>query len=354
MNEERLGPLGRFVLRLWRMRVTSSVLMFVVTFFLTDTVGHFRRSGPYASLILLVGFGFLALSLLIFLQRLLTMIPPAALGPALEETERYAVLVALNLIILNLLAPVAELLSFLPVTPLIKVILLAISRLSGQLLFGLFVAGIGLLALLVLVRILDRVVLRTPAARQVARAIHRGAIGALALYGLYGVVLAYNGSLDTGAATEHRTEVLRMRGWPPMMQWAELRGWEAGQPTSRVYVFPGRDGFQMTRPMVGQPVIVRIRPGLLGIPWVDTMRPDPSYQAEAILQAAPTAGRVRRELILRLIHNGQWADALAQTTIHHQQYPHDRTGLTAIVDAFRAASRAGEVSRLEELMREAG
>src|SRR5260370_6170776 len=156
-----MGPFGQWVVRVLRRRVVSSALLFLVAFFLTDTVGHFRRPGEYLSLGLLIGLAFLVLSLLIFLQRLLTMTPSENLRPALEEAERYAALVALNLILLNLLAPVAGLLSLLPANPLIHDVLIAISRLSARLLFALFVVGVGLLAILMVVRILDPGALRT-------------------------------------------------------------------------------------------------------------------------------------------------------------------------------------------------
>jgi hypothetical protein len=346
-----MGPFGQWVVRVLRRRVVSSALLFLVTFFLTDTVGHFRRPGEYLSLGLLVGLAFLVLSLLIFLQRLLTMTPSENLRPALEEAERYAALVALNLILLNLLAPVAGLLSLLPASPLIHGVLIAISRLSGRLLFALFVVGVGLLAILMVVRILDRVVLRTPPARRVARGIHRLAVGAIALYALYAIALAYNGGLDTAPAAEHRTEVVRMWGWPPFLQWADLRGWEPGHPITRIWVFTDRDGPEMAHLTPGQPVMVRVRPGFLGIAWVDTMRPDPSPQASAILRVAPTAGLVRRELIRSRLREGRWAEALEETETHHRQYPRDSASLAEIAQILRAADRPREASTVEELGR---
>jgi hypothetical protein len=349
MSQPRMGRLGTLVVRLWRRPVVSSAVLLLITLCFTDSVGHFRRPGQYVSLGLLVGFGLLALSLLIFLQRLLTMTPPENLRPALEAAERFAALVALNLIMLNVLAPVAGVLSFLPSNPLIAGTLAAISRLSGRLLFMLFVLGVGFLVILVLVRVLDRVVLRAPAVRQVARGIHRAAVGVIGLYAVYGMVLAYNGSLDTGAAVEHRTTVVRVRGWSPMLQWADLQGWEPGRPLTRVWVFAARDRIQMTQQAAGQSVLVSVRPGFLGIPWVDTMRPDPSRQAQAILKAAPTASLVRRDLIKSLVREGRWAEALAETETHHRQYPRDRASLAEIAQILRAANRPGEAATVEEL-----
>jgi hypothetical protein len=66
---------------------------------------------------------------------------------------------------------------------------------------------------------------------------------------------------------------------------AELQSWR--RPSGREHVFLHRAEHQ--RLWVKEPVLVKVREGALGIPWVETIEEDRAVHLRQVLEIAPTA-----------------------------------------------------------------
>lgn len=337
------GTIDRAARRVLRLRVLSLFLLCVLTFWFAMMAGTYRTPNRLSALTILLGVIVLAFDALLLARRVSNATPSETSSHLLEVAGRYAPLVVLNLMVLNVLAPmigyVATLMSNISV---FKTGLTLLGRLSAQVLFGLFVLGIAGVLAVTAMRVLDRAVLRW---RPVERAVtlgDRAVVGLTALYCAWAMLLTFNGSFDRGASVaEHRSEILSVWGVPNTpLWWADVRSWNAPGGVKRVLIFPERDQVIPTLLSEGQRVRVRIRSGFFGLPWVESMRLDFEHELEPLVAAAPSAAAPRKQLINLLLRDGRWAEAATETAIYTRYHPGDRELVMRVAGALRAARQA--------------
>lgn len=349
------GTIDRAARRLLRLRVLSLFLLCVLTYWFATMAGTYRTPDRLSALTVLAGVIVLAFDALLLARRVSNATPSETSSHLLAVVGRYAPLVVLNLILLNVLAPVigyvATLMSNISV---FKTGLTLLGRLSARVLVVLFVLGIvGVLAVTAM-RLLDRAVLRW---RPVERAVtlgDRGIVALTAVYCAWAMLLTFNGSLDRGASVaEYRSEILRIWGGPTPMAplwWADVRSWDVPGGVKRVLIFPERDQVVPTLLSEGQRVRVRIRSGFLGLAWVESMRLDFEHEIEPLVAVAPSAAVPRRQLIELLLRDGRWAEAATHTAIYTRFHPGDRELVKRVAGALRAARQAEPAAELDRLV----
>jgi hypothetical protein len=264
--------------------------------------------------------------------------------------ERYAPLVVLNLMMLNVVAPVLGLVAgAMDYTSVLKAWLTLLGWLSGWVLFCLFALGlVGLLAVLGL-RLADRIMLRFGPASRVPAVVDRGIVALTAVFCAWAMALTFNGTFDHASATEHRSEILDVWGIPKTpLWWADIRSWDAPGGIKRVLIYPERDQMVPALLDAGQRVRVRIRPGFFGLRWVESMRLDFEHDLEPLVAAAPSAASPRKQLIAMLLRDGRWAEAATHTATYARHHPDDR-GFTAQVAAILRARQTEPATELNKV-----
>ena len=172
-RDERL--VDRAARWLSRLRVLAVFLLWVLTYWFAVMAGTYRLPGRLLALTILAGVVVLALDALLLARRVATATPSETSHHLIHVIERYAPLVVLNLMMLNVVAPVLGLVAgAMDSVSVLKAWLTLLGWLSGWVLFCLFALGIaGLLAVLGM-RLADRIMLRLappPAARHLRRGI---------------------------------------------------------------------------------------------------------------------------------------------------------------------------------------
>ena len=348
------GGLARATRRVLGMRVLCAFGVCVLTAWFASMVGTYRRPGFAQTFGVLLGASLLALALLRLVQRLRTAVRPSWLVPVLDHADRLALLLVVNLMLLTMLPG-------LPVAPLMPLGGLAmelglpmVARVSAGALYGLFIAGIvGLLAVLVL-RAGERAASHARWLHGTFRVADRAVLVAIVGYWLYGIALAFNGSLDRSPAVEHRTRIVGSAGIE-RIQWADVESWHTPGTTERVLIFveEDRDDLWRARVFPGQPVVVRLHAGLLGMPWVERMSVDQDRNLEALVAVAPTAATPRKRLVQALLREQRWDDALAHTRAYMEHYPDDHTFTLSVATSLRAAGRAEQAKLVDPHARQA-
>ncbi|HEX9418397.1 MAG TPA: hypothetical protein VGA81_05040 [Methylomirabilota bacterium] len=336
------GAIDRAARRVLRLRVLSLFLLCVLTFWFAVMTGTYRTPSRLSALTILLGVIVLTFDALLLARRVSNATLSETSSHLLDVGSRFAPLVVLNLMVLNVLAPVighvAALMSNISV---FKTGLTLLGWLSAQALFGLFVLGIAGVLAVTGMRLLDRAVLRW---RPVERAVtlgDRAIVGLTALYCAWAMLLTFNGSLDRGeSVAQHRSEILSVWGVPNTpLWWADVRSWDEPGGLKRVLIFPERDQVVPTLLSAGQRVRVRIRSGFFGLPWVESMRLDFEHELEPLVAAAPSAAAPRKQLIELLLRDGRWPEAATQTAIYTRYHPGDRVLVERVAGALRAAGQ---------------
>lgn len=347
------GTVDRATTRLLGQRVLPLCLLCVLTFWLAIAAGTYRTSGRLSALTIVAGFALLALDLLLLARRVSNVMPPETSGRLFEIIARYAPLVVLNLMMLNVLAPMlAYLAASMTRISLVKTALTSLGWLSAQCLFALFALGIAGVGAVAVMRLLDRAMLRWRPLEHVVTVADRAIVACTALFCAWAILLALNGSLDREKdVTEHQSEIVRMSGVAgTALWWADVRFPEAPGGFERVLVLPERDRVVPAFLAEGQHVRVRFRRGFFGMRWVESMRLDFEDDLEPLVAAAPSAATPRKQLIERLLREGRWAEVARQTVIYARYHPDDREVVRHVATALRTAKQAGPASELDRMV----
>lgn len=322
-------------------RVLSVALLCGLTLTSVVAAGGFRTPQWFFAPTLFAGAVLTGLTALLLARRIAIAAPSGSAHEVLDVAVRYAPLVVLNLMVLSVLAPVLGLIaSVMRPVSVWKVWLGLLGLLSAYALFCLFALGVvGLVAVLAM-RVLDRALRALGIAARGPALVDRALVGATAVYCLWAAVLACNGALDRGPASEHRSEIVDVWGLPgTFLWWADLRSGNGSGGIERVLIVPARDGLSPARLDPRQRMRVVTRPGRFGITWVETIAVDFGPDLEPLVAAAPTAGRPRRDLIARLIDEGRFADAARHTAIYAKHHPADRAFVAEVGETLRDAGR---------------
>jgi hypothetical protein len=344
------GVVGRLAQRLLRLRVVSVLLLGVLTYWFAVMAGTYRLPGRLLALTILAGVLVLALDALLLARRVATATPSETSHHLIHVIERYAPLVVLNLMMLNVVAPVLGLAAgAMDYVSFLRAWLTLLGWLSGWVLFCLFALGIvGLLAVLGL-RLADRIMLRFGPASRVPAMIDRGIVTLTAVFCAWAMALTFNGTFDGASATEHRSEIVAVWGIPSTpLWWADVRSWDAPGHVKRVLIDPERDKVVPALLEVGHRVRVRIRPGYFGLSWVESMHVDFDHDLEALVAAAPSAATPRKQLIAMLLRDGRWADAATHATTYARHHPDDRAFMAQVAAILRTPRQAEPATALDK------
>lgn len=194
-------------------------------------------------------------------------------------------------------------------------------------------------------------VLRLPSAGPLQRALLQawaGVCAVILLFAAYGAVLFVNGRWDRSRLAEHASVVKDVRGvdtelgyvLPP---WIELQAW-AGRGTTRLPLrWSERDEF-----WASQPVLVQVRTGALGIPWVARIERDEERQSRRILQSIPTAAVAWKNLTDFYLRRSRWAEGKAALLDYLKLYPNDYEFARGCSVSFVLARRSADAVEIME------
>ena len=345
------GVIGRAMLWLLRGRVVSALLVSGLGLWFIGVSGVYRAADPHLALGIAAGLGLTILTSIVLVYRIAVATPSDVSGRVIHVLERYAPLVVINLIVLNILAPlIGAAATLLGNMPFWRTYLTILGSLSAQGLCWLFALTIACVIAVAAMRLVDRAGRRWPPVARAVRIIDRVIIGGAAVYCVWGTVIILNGTFDRSPAVEHPGEIVRVWGIPLTgLWWADVRQPERANRVARVFVFPLHDGVGANSLAEGQHVRLRLRPGRFGIPWVESMRLDFEHELAALVAAVPSATMPRKWLIETLLRDGHWAEAAKQTQAYARYHPSDKAYIRRVVVALRQARQpavAADVGRL--------
>ena len=333
-------------------RILGALAGFAVAGWFGTMVYNFRVVGSAHAIGVVVGTVLMALWAVICVQRVMTATPPAWMRRLLEDGELVVGFVVLNLILMNVFSPFLMLLSQIWLgASLFPLMLGMAARLSGRVLFVTFVVATIALLWLSLTRLARHVAPASAALRRVQRAFRVVATSAVALYGIYATALSFNGSLDGPLAVEHRRELVAVTtvntplDFP--VSWIDLRA--ADGTLERITLIAGKDGVWAGYVDPGQAVVVRVRAGFFGIPWIESVALDEERRTELLVEAAPSAAEPRRALVALRLRQGRAADAVTHTRVYLGYYPRDTAFARTVAETLRGAGDAQSALELDRL-----
>ena len=347
------GILDADTTQLPRQRVLSLLLLCALTFWLAMMAGTYRTSNRLFALTMLAGVVVLACDLLLLAKRISNAMPPRWSNRAVEGAARWVPILLLGLIAISALAAAFGYVNASTLKlPLLERALSLTGELAARALFGLLLVGAagGLLAGTTMV--LGYAALRWPPVARTGAIVDRVVVGATALYCAWALLLTLNGSFDRSrVSTEHRGEIVKVWGFAtPSLWWADIRRVDAAGGFERVLLVPERDRVVPTLVSEGQRVRVRVRAGIFGLAWVESLRLDTDYGIAELVAAAPSAATPRQQLIELLLRDGRWAEAAAQAAIYARYHPRDRELVKRVAGALRAAKQTEPAAELDRMI----
>jgi hypothetical protein len=165
----------------------------------------------------------------------------------------------------------------------------------------------------------------------------------------YGAVTLVNGALDFSAPVEAKSQVVAIDGVEVdlgrsvAVSWVDLRSWRA-QGLERIFL---REA-ERRRTWPGQAVLVSVHRGALGIPWVSRVTRDDEVYFRQVLEVAPTATGPLKHLITFYLERQRWEAATAVALEYLRRYPDDYGYMGNIAARLGAARRTRESLTLLE------
>lgn len=231
-------------------------------------------------------------------------------------------------------------------------------RVPGTLLFMLPWLSLGLMSLSVVMLVNHFILGRSPGGpvrRALVRIEYWGSL-AILVFCCWSLFLFVNGSRDQFIPSRNRSEVrdvskraleINLGSLTPV-SWVKLRSWRDPRHDERVLLWDSeRDAV-----WIGRPVIVKVRPGALGIPWVSAIEEDREAYHKAVLAISPTATRSWKELIWFYLREGRPLEAAQAARRYRDLAPNDFRFLTSVSARLGEAGFAGEVITLLEPLAE--
>jgi tetratricopeptide (TPR) repeat protein len=162
---------------------------------------------------------------------------------------------------------------------------------------------------------------------------------------VYGLFLFSNSTFDISDATHHPSEIVRIGldeteiGLRVPFVWADVRSWRRPGQLERVLVRPE----ERERLWGGQAVVVSVRPGFHGVPWVTRIEGDVEKQSREILAVAPDAAQIRKDLAEFYIRLGRFTEAALTTREYARRFPDDRDFPVRIARLLTTRERSADV-----------
>jgi hypothetical protein len=177
-------------------------------------------------------------------------------------------------------------------------------------------------------------------------------VGAFALYGL---VCYVNGAFDRSAPVEVHTQVVHIgraeAAFHEVLRyaWTDFWSWTPSGGAERMLL----SASERATLWPGQGVIMDVRAGALGIPWVTRVRRDEEWQYRRVLEIAPTAAGARKALVDLYIARGRWPEAAAAALEYRRHYPKDYEYLRRVASTLMFVGQdAAAVALVEPFARD--
>jgi len=141
----------------------------------------------------------------------------------------------------------------------------------------------------------------------------------------YSLVIFVNGQGNSGALIPQKSKIRTIADvqddWLRYVPytWFELQSWEDPENTVRIFWEPDVDD----QLYPGQPVLVQLQKGLLGIPWVKEVVADKEAYARRVFKISPTASGAWQELVDYYLDTHQWDNALKAAQHYMRLFPQD-------------------------------
>jgi tetratricopeptide (TPR) repeat protein len=229
-------------------------------------------------------------------------------------------------------------------------------RVAGSAMFGVLPWIGTVLSVLSLFLLIGGLIIRLPAEDRVRRlfqGLERALIVLVSTFILYGAALAWNARLAATPAVMHQVRVIGLVGgdtdsWAGALHtWVDLRSWRNPGKRERVILYPR----EREALWVGQPVLVYVRQGGLGLPWVTHIHPDEEERLQAVLQFMPSATWPRKQLIRTYFRRGEYARAITMAREYLATHPMDRHFAAEFAgDLFNASQWPAAVPLLEPFL----
>jgi Flp pilus assembly protein TadD len=177
---------------------------------------------------------------------------------------------------------------------------------------------------------------------------YRGCGLAIVVLAVWGLFLFGNGKLDGSDPIPHATRIVEVAagetdlGVTVPFTWATLHSWQTPGRQERLLL----RWDERTRVWVGQPVVVLVRRGFFGLPWVSAIEPDVARQSRELLKVVPEAAQVWRDLARFYVRVGRLEDARQTASEYVTRFPDDPEFPVQIAGVLAARSRFADVVAL--------
>ena len=190
-------------------------------------------------------------------------------------------------------------------------------------------------------------------ARKLLVRLERGALVTVQVFIAVSLCLYANGALDRSEPVEYLAEVTAVSetqviiGPLRVVSQVDVRFSEPPQRTERIVVY-----FDERRWLwAGEPIVVHVKSGALGVPWVVRLERDERRYVERVVQQMPTAGEAWKILVGYELDHRHWTDAYSAAQKYLAAYPMDYSFAMSTAAALGVASRYREaVSLLEPFL----
>ncbi|MGH7318242.1 MAG: tetratricopeptide repeat protein [Candidatus Rokuibacteriota bacterium] len=166
---------------------------------------------------------------------------------------------------------------------------------------------------------------------------------------LYSTVLFVNGLFSRGGAV-HVAQIVEIGGGEidlgpvTSFSWVTLRSWRSPGRAERLLLHADERQWLWG----GLDVLVHVRHGRFGIPWVSRVEPNGEKILLAVLEATPTAAEPRRRLAHLYVRSHRYDDARITALRHLELYPRDEAFAVRIAtELLYVARQADAVPILE-------
>lgn len=170
---------------------------------------------------------------------------------------------------------------------------------------------------------------------------------ALAIAGLafYGVFLFSNATFDVAEPAHYSTDIVGIGldetaiGIRLPFVWADVRSWRHPGERERILVRPD----EREKLWAGQPVVISVRPGFHGLPWIARIEGDLEKRSREVLALAPDSAQIRKDLARFYVRLGRFSEAAIATRDYARRFPEDLGFPLQIATLLTARGRFADV-----------
>jgi hypothetical protein len=164
-------------------------------------------------------------------------------------------------------------------------------------------------------------------------------------FSFYGLFLFTNGKFDIADPVHHPTNIVRIGmdetelGMRVPFVWADVSSWRRPGEIERLLLRAS----EREQLWAGQAVMVSVRPGFYGVPWVSRIEADVERRSQVVLGMFPGAGQVRKDLAEFYVRLGRFSDAATITRDYAQRFSSDQNFPVYVAKLLTARERFADV-----------